>query len=70
VIGAVLTQETDGKEYVVAYESRRLLGAKMRYTFIEKLYLSLYYACTKIRHYLLPSTCYVACQTDIIKYML
>jgi hypothetical protein len=41
VIGAVLTQETDGKEYVVAYESRRLLDVKMRYTFIEKLYLSL-----------------------------
>jgi hypothetical protein len=70
VIGAVLTQETDGKEYVVAYESRRLLDAETRYTFIEKLYLSLYYACTKLRHYLLSSTCYVACQTDIIKYML
>jgi hypothetical protein len=70
VIGAVLTQETDDKEYVVAYESRRLLDAKTRYTFIEKLCLSLYYACTKLRHYLLSSTCYVACQTDIIKYML
>jgi hypothetical protein len=30
VIGAVLTQETDGKEYVVAYESRRLLDAETR----------------------------------------
>jgi hypothetical protein len=70
VIGVVLTQETDCKEYIVAYESRRLLDAEMRYTFIEKLYLSLYYACTKLRHYLLSSTCYVACHTDIIKYML
>jgi hypothetical protein len=70
VIGAVLTQETDGKEYIVAYESRRLLDAKTRYTFIEKLCLSSYYACTKLRHYLLSSTYYVACQTDIIKYML
>jgi hypothetical protein len=70
VIGAVLTQETDDKEYVVAYESRRLIDAETRYTFIEKLCLSLYYACTKLRHYLLSSTCYVACQTDIIKYML
>jgi hypothetical protein len=60
VIMAVLTQETDGKEYVVAYESRRLLNAETRYTFIEKLCLSLHYACTKLRHYLLSSTCYVA----------
>jgi hypothetical protein len=70
VIGAILTQETDGKEYVVPYESRRLLDTETRYTFIEKLSPSLYYACTKLRHYLLSSTCYVACQTDIIKYML
>jgi hypothetical protein len=70
MIGAVLTQETDGKEYIVAYESRRMLDAKTRYTFIEKICLSLYYACTKLRHYLLSSTCYGACQTDIIKYML
>jgi ribonuclease HI len=70
VIGAVLTQETNDKEYVVAYESRRFLDTETRYTFIEKICLSLYYACTKLRHYLLSSTCYVACQTDIIKYML
>jgi hypothetical protein len=70
VIAVVLTQETDGKEYVVAYESRRLLDTETRYTIIEKFCLSLYYVCTKLRHYLLSSTCYVAWQTDIIKYML
>jgi hypothetical protein len=43
VIGGVLTQETEGKEHIVAYESRRLLDAKTRYTFIEKLCLSLYH---------------------------
>ena len=41
-----------------------------RYIFIEKLCLSLYYACTKLRHYLLSSTCIVVCQTDVIKHML
>jgi hypothetical protein len=66
----VVPDKTNGKEYIVAYESRRLLDAETRYTFIEKLCLSLYYACTKLRHYLLSSTCYVASQTDIIKYML
>ena len=70
VIGAVLTQEDDGKEYIIAYLSRRLLDTKTRYVFIEKLCLSLYYACTKFRHYLLSSTCVVACQADVIKYML
>jgi hypothetical protein len=70
VIGGVLTQETEGKQYIVPYESRRLLHAETRYTFDEKLCLSLYHTCTKLRHYLLPSTCIVACQTDILKYML
>jgi hypothetical protein len=31
---------------------------------------SLYYACTSLRHYLLSSTCIVACQPDVIKHML
>jgi hypothetical protein len=70
VIGVVLVQEVDGKEHAIAYLSRRLLEAETRYVFIEKLCLSLYYACTKLRYYLLSSTCVVACQADVIKYML
>jgi hypothetical protein len=42
VIGAVLLQEEDGKEFLVAYVSRRLLDAETRYVFVEKLCLSLY----------------------------
>ena len=49
VIGAVLTQETEGKEYVVTYIDQRLIDAETRYTFIEKLCLSLYHACTKLQ---------------------
>jgi hypothetical protein len=41
-----------------------------RYSFILKLCLSLFYACSKLRHYLLSSTCVVACQADVIKHML
>ena len=70
VIGAVLVQEDGGKEYIIAYLSRRLIDAETRYVFIEKLCLSLYYACTKFWPYLLSSTCVVACQADVIKYML
>ena len=32
--------------------------------------LILYYACTKLRHYLLSSMCIVICQADVIKHML
>jgi hypothetical protein len=70
VIGVVLTQVTDGKEHSITYLSRRLIDAETRYSFIEKLCLSLFYACSKLRHYLLSSTCTVACQADVIKYML
>jgi hypothetical protein len=34
----------------MAYISKKLLEAEGRYTFIEKLCLSLYYACMKLRH--------------------
>ena len=43
VIWAILTQETEGKEYIITYISQRLIDAEIRYTFIEKLCLSLYY---------------------------
>jgi hypothetical protein len=32
--------------------------------------LSLYYACSEFRHYILSSSCIVACQYDVIKHML
>jgi hypothetical protein len=70
VIRTVSTQEAEGKEHIITYVSRQLLDMKIRYQFIEKLCFSLYYACTKLRHYLLCSTCIVACQTDVIKHML
>jgi hypothetical protein len=51
IIGAVLTQEDEGEEYVIAYLGRRLHDPETRYAHIEKLCLSLYYACAKMRHY-------------------
>jgi hypothetical protein len=70
VIGAVLLLEEDGKEFPVAYVSQRLLDAETWYVFMEKLYLSLYYAFSKFRHYILSSSCIVACQYDVIKHVL
>jgi hypothetical protein len=60
VIGAILMQVMDGKEHIITYLSRHLIDAEIRYSFIEKLCLSLFYACSKLRHYLLSSTCIVA----------
>jgi hypothetical protein len=70
VIGIVLMQVMEGKEHIITYLSRRLIDAETRYSFIEKYYLSLFYACSKLWHYLLSSTCVVACQADVIKHML
>jgi hypothetical protein len=50
--------------------SRHLLDAKTLYVFMEKLWLSLYYECSKFRHYILSSFYIVACQYDVIKHML
>jgi hypothetical protein len=70
VIVVVLMQVMEGKEHIITYLSQRLINAETRYSFIEKLYLSLFYACSKLRHYLLSSTCIVACQADVIKHIL
>jgi hypothetical protein len=65
VIGAVLMQVTEGKEHIITYLSWHL-DAETRYSFIEKLCLSLFYVCSKLRHYLLSSTYIVAYQADVI----
>jgi hypothetical protein len=70
MIGVVLTHVTEGKEHIITYLSWRLIDAETRYSFIEKLCLSLFYACFKLRHYLLASTCVVMSQANVIKYML
>jgi hypothetical protein len=70
VIGAVSTQIMEGKEHIITYFSRCLINAETRYSFIERLCLSLFYACSKLRHYLLSCTCIVACQVDVIRHIL
>jgi hypothetical protein len=64
IIGDILTQVID--EHIITYLSRCLIDAEIRYLFIEKLYLSLFYTCSKLRHYLLSSTCIVTCETVVI----
>jgi hypothetical protein len=69
-IGSDLIQEFEGKERVVAYLSRKLLDPKTRYLAAKKLYLCVYYSCTKFRHYLLNVECIVYSKFDVIKHML
>ena len=52
------------------YLSWLLNDAKSRYTPIEKLCLSLYYACTKLEYYMLPKEVSIICEIDIVKYLL
>jgi hypothetical protein len=60
----------DGKERVVFYLSRRMLDAETRYPEIEKLYLCLFFTCTKLHHILLSAETIVICKLDVIKHML
>lgn len=59
----------DGTERVIYYFSRIMNDAKIRYSSIEKLCLSLYHACTKLEFYLLPREILVLCKIDIVRYL-
>jgi hypothetical protein len=69
-IGSALIQEFEGKERIVAYLSRKLLDFETTYSAAEKLFLCVYYSCTKFRHYLLNVECVVYSKFDVIKHML
>jgi hypothetical protein len=69
-ITSVVVQVYDSKEKVVFYLSRRMLDTKTRYHEMEKLYLCLFFTCTKLQHILLFVEIIVICKSDIIKHML
>ncbi|CAL9000789.1 unnamed protein product, partial [Prunus brigantina] len=70
-IGCLLAQNNESeREQAVHYLSRTLNMAEMNYSPIEKLCLALYFAATKLRHYMLPSVVQIISRTDLIKYML
>ncbi|XP_058217452.1 uncharacterized protein LOC131328531 [Rhododendron vialii] len=70
-IGCLLAQDNkQGKEQAVYYLSRLLTPCERRYTLVEKLCLSLYFAAIKLRHYMLPVVVYIMSQTGLIKYLL
>ncbi|XP_075499321.1 uncharacterized protein LOC142537713 [Primulina tabacum] len=70
-IGCLLVQNNhERNEHAIYYLNRFLTLVEVKYFVIEKLCLTLYYACTKLRHYLIQSRVLVVSKTDLIKYML
>nr|KYP46166.1 Retrovirus-related Pol polyprotein from transposon opus [Cajanus cajan] len=70
-IAGMLAQDDDnGIERIIYYLSRMLVGAEISYTHLEKLCLSLYVACTKLKYYLRPCDVVIFCRSNVIKYML
>ncbi|KAL1308714.1 hypothetical protein AAHE18_17G126100 [Arachis hypogaea] len=62
--------DKNGHERAAYYLSRVLTDIETRYSPIEKLCLSLYYTCMKLKCYMVAKSVRVIAQTDLIKYML
>ncbi|CAL2240319.1 unnamed protein product [Prunus armeniaca] len=70
-IGCLLAQNNESeREQAVHYLCRTLNMVELNYSPIEKLCLALYFAATKLRHYMLHSVVQIISKTDLIKYML
>ena len=70
-IGCLLAQDNDaGREQAIFYLSRNLTSPEINYSPVEKLCLTLFFAASKLQHYMLPSVTQVIAQTNVIWYML
>ncbi|XP_015941381.1 uncharacterized protein LOC107466885 [Arachis duranensis] len=70
-IGCMLAQDDENRhEWAIYYLSRVLTDIEVRYSPIERLCLSLYYACMKLKCYIVAKSVKVMAQTDLVKYML
>ncbi|CAN6703759.1 unnamed protein product [Malus baccata var. baccata] len=70
-IGCLFAQDNDaGREHAIFYLSRNLSQPEINYPAVEKLCLAVFFAASKLRHYMLPSVTQVIAQTDVIRYML
>nr|KYP38119.1 Retrotransposable element Tf2 [Cajanus cajan] len=70
IAGMLSQDDENGIERAIYYINKMLVEAEIRYTPLEKLCLSLYYACTTLKHYIKPYDVFVFCQNNVIKYML
>ena len=69
-IGALLGHDADGAERLVYYISRKIRGAVVRYTPIERHCLALVVTAQKLRHYFLAHQIQIVTRSDPIRYLL
>ncbi|KAM1620530.1 hypothetical protein ACFXTN_017497 [Malus domestica] len=70
-LGCLLMQDNEiGREQAIFYLSRNLNQLEINYFTVKKLCLALFFATSKLRHYMLPSVAQVIAQTNVICYML
>ncbi|KAM1677541.1 hypothetical protein PS2_037427 [Malus domestica] len=70
-IGCLFAQDNDvGREHAIFYLSRNLNQPETNYSTVEKLCLAVFFAASKLRHYMLSSVTQVITQTNVIRYML
>ncbi|KAA0051156.1 uncharacterized protein E5676_scaffold863G001210 [Cucumis melo var. makuwa] len=70
-LSALLAQEKEkGKERALYYLSRTLVGPEVNYSPIEKMYLALFFAIDKLRHYMQAFTVHLVAKAGPIKYVL
>ncbi|XP_028106499.1 uncharacterized protein LOC114305595 [Camellia sinensis] len=69
-IGALLVQDEDGAERPVYYISRKIRGAEVRYTPVERHCLALVFTAQKLRHYFLAHQIQIVTKSDPIRYLL
>ncbi|KAM1584659.1 hypothetical protein ACFX1Z_037618 [Malus domestica] len=68
-LGCLLVQDNDAeREHAIFYLSRNLNLPEINYSLVENICLALFFAASKLQHYLLPSVTQVIAQTDVIRY--
>lgn len=70
-LGVLLAQHNaEGKECVVYYISRTLVGYELNYTPIERAYLAVILGATKLRHCMLTHKIQLIIKIDPLNYLL
>ena len=70
VIGAVLRQRIDNKQYMIYYSSRTLNNAQLNYTTTEKEFLAVVFALKKFHPYLLGTKTIIFTDHSSLRYLM